>query len=166
MTVPALPVSLASMSALFPRYLLASVAALAFDYGVLGLLVYALGAAPTLSAAAAYCAGAVVHYLLSRVYVFDPGWLHERRLQEIAGFLATGLAGLLVTVAVLEAGTGLLGLPVPVSKAAAVGLSFCLTYLLRHRLVFRRSKDGTADTGFPPADASARSRQNPPITRR
>ena len=166
MTVPALPVSLASMRSLFPRYLLASVVALACDYGLLGLLVYALGAPPTPSAAAAYCAGAVVHYLLSRAYVFEPGWLHERRLQEIAGFFATGLAGLLVTVIALEAGTGLLGLPVPLSKTAAVGLSFCLTYLLRHRLVFRRSNGRTADTGFPPADASARSRQNPSITRR
>ena len=120
-----------------PRYVLASCIALACDYGVLLWLVHGLAQPATRAGAISYGLGVLVHYLLSRAFVFAPGWLNRRRPVELTGFVMTGLVGMALTVAVLEAGTRVLALPVSASKAVAVGLSFILTYLLRQRLVFR-----------------------------
>ena len=121
----------------FSRYLTASVLALGVDYAVLIGLVYLWGAGGTPSAAVAYCTGALVHYGLSRRFVFARGWMHTRWWAELGGFLASGLVGLLITVLILHAGSTLLALPIPLSKTFAVGASFLVTYLLRRRLVFR-----------------------------
>ena len=125
------------MRSIFPRYLFASIVALAFDYAILLLLAHRTSLPAAASGALAYSAGAVIHYLLSRVCVFEPGWLHDKRLSELAAFVLTGLAGLLITAAFLEAGTRLFAFPIPVSKTAAVGASFAATYLMRRRIVFR-----------------------------
>ena len=132
---------------MFGRYLSASVVALGGDYLVLIGLVALTAWPQSLSAAIAYCAGAVVHYVISRRYVFTAGWLHARRLAEFAGFLASGLAGLAITVGVVQAGSQLQA-PLLASKTVAVALSFIATYLLRRGWVFRarhRPASGTAD---------------------
>ena len=125
-------------SAVFLRYFLASVFALGIDYLVLGALVRGLAFGPGVAGALAYAVGALAHYGVSRRFVFPPGWLHRRRNAEFVGFVASGLAGLGTTVAILELGDRVLGWPWSVSKTVAVGFSFFLGYLLRHRFVFRR----------------------------
>lgn len=119
------------------RYLLASGVALACDYGLLLWLVNGVALAAGEAGALSYGLGIVVHYLLSRAFVFAPGWLNRRRLVELTGFAITGAVGMALTVAILEVGTRAIALPVPVAKAVAVIASFILTYLLRARLVFR-----------------------------
>ena len=119
------------------RYFVASVFALGIDYLVLGALVQGLTLGPGVAGAMAYGTGALVHYGVSRRFVFPPGWLHRRRRAEFVGFLASGLAGLGATVAILELGDRVLGWPWSVSKTVAVGFSFLLGYLLRRRFVFR-----------------------------
>lgn len=125
-------------SAMFSRYFLASLVSLGLDFLVLTLLVTFAGAAAAPSSAIAYAAGALLHYVISRHFVFAPGWLHQRRWSELLGFLGIGLLGLVVTVVIVEAGTRLLGAPLSLAKVAAVGVSFFLNYLLRRRFVFRR----------------------------
>lgn len=125
-------------STVFLRYLLASVFALGIDYLVLGTLVRGLAFGPGVAGALAYGVGALAHYGVSRRFVFPPGWLHRRRNAEFVGFVASGLAGLGTTVAILELGDRVLGWPWSVSKTVAVGFSFFLGYLLRRRFVFRR----------------------------
>ena len=120
-----------------PRYLLASAIALVCDSALLLWLVHGAGLHAGPAGAIAYGVGVLVHYRLSRAFVFPAGWLNRRRALELAGFVATGLLGMALTVVILEAGTRWLSLPVALSKAVAVGASFLLTYLLRGRLVFR-----------------------------
>lgn len=121
-----------------PRYLVASAVALSCDSLTLLSLVHAGILSAGLAGAVSYGLGIGVHYVLSRKFVFEPGWLHHRELAELAGFVASGLAGMALTVAILQVGSELHDLPVMLSKALAVGGSFVLTYLLRRRLVFKR----------------------------
>ena len=121
-----------------PRYLVASAIALSCDYLLLLWLVQSDFLSTGVAGAVSYGLGIGVHYLLSRWFVFEPGWLHQRAGMELTGFVGTGLAGLALTVLILQVGSELLGIPVVLSKAAAVGGSFALTYLMRRRLVFRR----------------------------
>ena len=84
------------------RYFAASAFAFAIDYGTYWLvLVLHPGLSRPASASAAYLIGAVVHYFISRRFVFAPGWLHARHWREFALFLATGLAGAAVTALVV-----------------------------------------------------------------
>jgi putative flippase GtrA len=117
------------------RYLLASAVALGVDYAVLLSLVQATEIPQHVSAAAAYGLGAVVHYGLSRRFVFPAGWLHRRRVAEFSGFLASGLIGLSITVAVVYVGAQL-QLAVVLSKSIAVAGSFFANYIVRRWLVF------------------------------
>jgi putative flippase GtrA len=118
------------------RYLVASAIALAFDVALFSSLV-AVAFDPTLASAAGYCAGIVVHWMVSANLVFTGkaragAALHIQR----ALFAGSALAGLGITVATVE----LLGRagahPIP-SKAAAVAISFFAVYALRKWGVFR-----------------------------
>ncbi len=118
------------------RYLIASVIALAFDVALFSSLV-AVDIDPTLASAAGYCAGIVVHWLVSANFVFTGKAragtaLHIQR----ALFAGSAFAGLGITVATVEL-LGRAGIhPIP-SKAAAVGISFFAVYGLRKWGVFR-----------------------------
>ena len=76
------------------RYLAASIIALAFDVALFSSLV-ALGMDPTIASAAGYCAGIIVHWLVSANMVFtgktrDGAALHIQR----ALFAGSALVGL------------------------------------------------------------------------
>lgn len=118
------------------RYLVASVIALAFDVALFSSLV-AVEFDPTLASAAGYCAGIVIHWMVSANFVFTGkaragAALHLQR----ALFAGSALAGLGITVATVEV-LGRAGIhPIP-SKGAAVAVSFFAVYALRKWGVFR-----------------------------
>jgi putative flippase GtrA len=118
------------------RYLAASIIALAFDVALFSSLV-AIAVNPTLASAAGYCAGIVIHWLVSANIVFtgktrDGAALHIQR----ALFAGSALVGLGITVATVEI-LGRVGVhPIP-SKGAAIGISFVAVYAMRKWGVFR-----------------------------
>ncbi len=122
---------------MFQRYVLASIVALVVDVGTLALGVSAFGWQADWASGVGYSVGAIVHYWLSREYVFSVGWLHKVRWVEFGAFVVSGLCGLAVTVVVVHVLSVRLGTSVAVAKGAAIILSFIAAYLLRSRLVFR-----------------------------
>ncbi len=120
----------------FLRYFIASAGALAVDMGIfLVLLPITL---PAAASALGYCVGIVAHWLLSSRSVFGKG-LQERgagRTRQKALFVVSALAGLAATTAIVGLGDWL-GSDPRFAKLMAVAASFCLTYVLRSRVVFR-----------------------------
>lgn len=123
----------------FLRYVAVSVGALATDMGVfLALLEAGL---PSISASAiGYSIGILAHWILSSRKVFqdrvsDKGT--AARTQQKAMFLASALLGLLLTIAIVGAGTAL-GLDPRFAKIIAIIISFLLTYALRNIVIFRQ----------------------------
>lgn len=126
---------------MLPRYFLASILSLAVDYGIYLLLLKFAGAlSPAEAAAPAYIAGAVVHYFVSRRFVFPKGWLHRHQLGEFALFILSGLLGAALTSAVVWAVSIIPGAGIHWPKIAAVAVSFTVTYIVRKHLVFRSAK--------------------------
>lgn len=93
----------------------------------------------TLAAALGYISGLLVHFLLSRRLVFGSLAVGKEGALEALGFLASGLAGLAITALTVWLISGVLGLGSVVAKIAAVGASFFGVYLLRSKIVFKRS---------------------------
>lgn len=117
-------------------YLGVSIAAVAVDFA-LTLQLTSMGLAPALSAALGYALGMALHWELSTRLVFS-GELAEagpHRARQAALFVASGLAGLSVTMAVYATGVAM-GAAAPLAKLLAVGLSFIAVYILRRHLVF------------------------------
>lgn len=122
---------------IFVRYLSVSLVALALDYSLLVVLVSTTAMHSAVAAAAAYGAGALLHYALSRRLVFPKGWLNRIPVSEFMAFVATGLAGMLITAAIVHAVRDVAAMPLELAKAAAVAVSFFATYLMRKKAVFR-----------------------------
>lgn len=124
----------------FLRYVAVSVGALATDM-ILFLLLLEMGMPGTAASAVGYSVGILAHWILSSRKVF-----HERvsekgtaaRTQQKAMFLLSALIGLVLTIAVVGAGTAL-GLDARIAKVAAIATSFLLTYLLRNVVIFRQA---------------------------
>jgi putative flippase GtrA len=120
------------------NYLLASAAALGSDAGLFLLLLDA-GLAPVPASATGYCAGILVHWMISSRLVFADGaaarGTGERHRQKWL-FVASALVGLAVTTAIVGGGSAL-GLDPRLAKLAAIAVSFQTTYLLRRHIVFR-----------------------------
>lgn len=119
-----------------PRYLVASVIALAFDVALFSGLV-AVGTDPTLASAGGYGAGIVVHWMVSANFVFTGKARAGAALQiQRALFAGSALVGLGITVVTVEL-MGRAGVHPIASKAAAVGISFFTVYALRKWGVFK-----------------------------
>ncbi len=115
-------------------YGLVSLVALACDYGLLLGLV--AGGMPYLYASlTSFSAGSAVAYMLSTRFVFAARRAASRRA-EMVGFFTVGLAGLVLTQALLYLLVSRCGLPVPLAKIPTVGLVFLFNFLGRSRLVF------------------------------
>lgn len=118
------------------RYLAASIIALAFDLACFASLV-ALSVDPAIASAAGYCAGIIIHWLVSTNIVFtgktrDGAALNVQR----ALFVGSAFVGLAITVATVEL-LGRAGVhPIP-SKGAAIGISFVAVYAMRKWGIFR-----------------------------
>ncbi|HZG34119.1 MAG TPA: GtrA family protein [Sphingopyxis sp.] len=120
------------------NYLLASILALGSDAGLFLLLLDA-GLAAMAASAVGYCAGILVHWLVSSRLVFADGaaarGTGERHRQKML-FVGSALVGLAVTTAIVGTGTAL-GLDPRLAKLAAIVISFQTTYMLRRHIVFR-----------------------------
>lgn len=119
------------------RYFGASVIALAADMGsFLALLAMGTMAAP--ASAASYSLGILVHWLISSRKVFadsvaDRGMARTR--QKVL-FVISALLGLGLTFGIVWAGDAT-GIDPRLAKLVAVGVSFCVTWLIRTHVVFR-----------------------------
>ena len=120
------------------NYLLASVLALGSDAGLFLLLLDA-GLSPVSASATGYCAGILVHWVISSRLVFADGaaarGTGERHRQKLL-FVGSALVGLAVTTAIVGGGS-VLGLDPRLAKLVAIVVSFQTTYLLRRHIVFR-----------------------------
>jgi putative flippase GtrA len=120
------------------NYLLASALALGSDAGLFLLLLDA-GLAPVPASATGYCAGILVHWLISSRLVFADGaaarGTGERHRQKLL-FVGSAVVGLAVTTVIVGGGSAL-GLDPRLAKLVAIIVSFQTTYLLRRHIVFR-----------------------------
>jgi putative flippase GtrA len=116
------------------RYLIASVAALSLDAGLLWVGAREFGIAPWLAGAGSYLAGLVLIYVLSVRWVFARRALVNQR-KEFVVFAALGATGLLINSTVLFGATTL-GCGLPLAKALAAGLGFVANFVSRKVLLF------------------------------
>ncbi len=117
------------------RYAAVSALALALDFGVfLGL--NAIIAAPTLAGVVGYGCGIILHYHLSRRFVFDIAGSTKSAQRLFSEFAASGVIGLAVTAGVIAAATGLFGLAPIAAKACAAVASFVSVFIIRRTIVF------------------------------
>lgn len=120
------------------NYLLASALALGSDAGLF-LLLLDSGLSPVPASATGYCAGILVHWMVSSRLVFADGaaarGTGERHRQKLL-FVGSALVGLAVTTAIVGTGS-MFGLDPRLAKLAAIVVSFQTTYLLRRHIVFR-----------------------------
>ncbi len=117
------------------RYAAASAAALALDYGILLLLYQAFGVGYLIAAAASYCCGLALVYVLSVCFVFK-GRRAMRPRAEILGFIVTGALGLLVNEALMGLFVGVFGLAVALAKVPTAGLVFLFNFATRRSFIF------------------------------
>ena len=123
----------------FLRYVAVSVGALATDM-ILFLLLLGAGVPSIAASAVGYSIGILAHWILSSRKVF-----HDRvsekgtaaRTQQKAMFFASALLGLLMTVAIVGAGTAM-GMDPRLAKVIAIIMSFLLPYALRNIVIFRQ----------------------------
>jgi putative flippase GtrA len=115
------------------RYAVVSALALGLDFAVFLALNRSIGHA-TLSGVAGYACGIVLHYQLSRHFVFAASATKSahRRFGE---FVGSGVVGLLVTAVVMASATAM-GVSPIVAKVMAAGASFIGVYAIRRAIVF------------------------------
>ena len=136
--VAALPHALRRSLPLMPqlsRYALVSGLALALDLAVF-MLLNRLLALPTLAGVIGYACGIVLHYHLSRRFVFAEASSGKSAHRLFGEFFASGLIGLVVTAIVIALATGMLGIgPLP-AKLIAIAASFLGVFVIRRTVVF------------------------------
>lgn len=119
------------------RYAIASLGALAIDYGSF-LALLGLHVAPAPASASGYTLGIVAHWMLSSRKVFAdqlaPSGLARTRQKAL--FLASALVGLALTTLIVGLATRV-GADPRIAKLLAIVVSFAATWLLRQRVVFR-----------------------------
>jgi putative flippase GtrA len=118
----------------FSRYAAVSALALGLDFSVFLALNAAIGH-PTLSGVAGYACGIVLHYQLSRHFVFATAGSAKSTHRRFGEFVASGLVGLAVTAVVIAALTGMGAGPI-IAKVMAAGASFVGVYAIRRAIVF------------------------------
>lgn len=125
-------------------YTAVSVVALAFDVSIF-LSLEASGCNASLSAAAGYSAGLVLHFIMSIYFVFDAQRTGKGYGRLFTEFAFSGLAGLITTVAIVTLAIEVLHLDPGAAKLFAVVISFALTFALRRYLVFAWATEPQAD---------------------
>ena len=121
----------------FVRYVCASVGALAVDVGsFLALMSLGVMAAP--ASALGYSLGILAHWLMSSRAVFQDSVASGgvARTRQKALFVISALIGLALTTAIVGVGDWS-GIDPRLAKAAAIVVSFLVTWLIRSRIVFR-----------------------------
>jgi putative flippase GtrA len=116
------------------RYAVVSVLALGLDFAVFLTLNRSIGHA-TLSGVAGYACGIVLHYQLSRHFVFGASASGKSAHRRFGEFVGSGLVGVMVTALVMAAATGM-GVSPFLAKIMAAGASFIGVYAIRRAIVF------------------------------
>lgn len=119
------------------RYLAASAAALALDFGVYSGLIRLAGVHYLAAGAIGFCLGLVAVYVLSTRWVFAHRRVADRRA-EFAVFAGLGLAGLSLNQGILYVGVEWVALGFEAAKAVAAALGFCFNFGSRKLLLFTR----------------------------
>ena len=117
------------------RYAVVSALALGLDFAVFLALNNVLGM-PTLTGVIGYACGLVLHYQLSRRFVFDAARSEKSAHRMFTEFVASGLVGLALTAGVIAVVTGPMGISAIIAKVLAAGTSFVGVYLIRRTIVF------------------------------
>jgi putative flippase GtrA len=123
------------------KYGAASLGALALDAGTMLLLNKVFGVNYLVAAAIGFSAGLALIYALSIRYVFGDN-RSLRPSQEVAGFVVTGVLGLLLNEALMELFVEHIGLTVAIAKIPTAGAVFLFNFTARRTLLF--SKDTKA----------------------
>jgi putative flippase GtrA len=121
-------------------YLAASGCALAFDMGLLRILVEHFSWNSLIAACVSFSAGTCVAYAISVTLVFHERRLTRRRV-EFAGFAALGAAGLAVNAGVMFLAMRYLGLYYLPAKCVAAGFTFLCNFISRRQLLFVGNRD-------------------------
>jgi putative flippase GtrA len=117
------------------RYAIVSALALALDFTVFIGLNAAFGL-PILAGVIGYSCGIVLHYFLSRNFVFNAMRSPKSAHRLFTEFVASGLIGLALTALVIAVATGPLGLAPIVAKILAAVASFIGVFVIRRTIVF------------------------------
>jgi putative flippase GtrA len=117
------------------RYVIVSMMALTLDFAVFLGFNAAFGL-PTLAGVIGYSCGIVLHYFLSRNFVFNAMRSRKSAHRLFSEFVASGLIGLTATAGVIAFATAYLGFSAIVAKILAVAASFVGVFLIRRTIVF------------------------------
>ena len=130
----------------FVRYLLASVGALAVDFGSF-LAFMALGMMAAPASALGYSLGILAHWLMSSRAVFQDRVAEagNERSKQKALFVISALVGLALTTAIVGLGDWS-GIDPRAAKLVAIGVSFIATWLIRSKIVFREDNSPIEST--------------------
>jgi putative flippase GtrA len=125
------------LSADLVKYGVASALSLALDFSVLTMCLQLLGFNHLAAAAAGFLSGLALIYALSvRVVFRDRSRVSTGA--EVAGFLLSGLAGLVLTEALMHLFVDRLGIAPPLSKIPTSALVFLFNFTVRRTLLFSR----------------------------
>jgi putative flippase GtrA len=116
-------------------YGLASALALGLDWGLL-LLLTRLGVNYLVASATGFLSGMAITYALSVSVVFRHRVVADRR-REVAGFIGVGLAGLVLTQALMALWVGGLHMAPGLAKIPTAGIVFIFNFAVRKALLFR-----------------------------
>jgi putative flippase GtrA len=118
------------------RYGIGSVVALGTDLGLF-IALLRVGMPSVAASALGYCLGILIHWLISSRLVFADGAAARgpERTRQKGLFVASALAGLAITTAIVAFGT-MAGLLPVVAKLIAIVVSFQATYVMRKTFVF------------------------------
>jgi putative flippase GtrA len=119
----------------FLLYTVVSAIAWLVDVAVLYFAAMSLGMPHYLSAAIGYTVGLLVHYLLSVRFVFVYRKMAGQWRSEALVYLLTGLLGVVLSAAIVHAGS-LLGLPLIISKVIATVITFVAVFAVRKIVLF------------------------------
>lgn len=136
-TIDALPLLQRLRQIMLLRYAIASLGALAIDYGSF-LALLDLQVLPAPASALGYTLGIVAHWLLSsrKVFADQIAPAGPARTRQKALFLVSALVGLALTTLIVGLSTRI-GVDPRIAKLLAIITSFTVTWLLRQRVVFR-----------------------------
>ena len=127
------------MSIEFFRYFFVSLVAFAVDLAVFSIGIRLIGLSWIVSATISFSTGLLIAYYLSVRYVFRFRTLQKHPTMELISFSAIGLAGLLLTQAILWVGIEWLTLQPEFARVAAAAINFFFNFAIRKALLFSAS---------------------------
>jgi putative flippase GtrA len=130
---------LARMLPELSAYTIVSAVALAVDLVVFNALQLS-GLRASVAGIAGYGVGLLLHYILSKRYVFAPRANEKTEAQRFGEFCLSGAIGALLTWFIIAVATDWLHTPAMVGKIVAVGISFIVVFLLRKSIVFAAAR--------------------------